>query len=57
MDAERVRAVKRFITMRLDPVLLAWVDAQAKVEGSTRTALVEEGLRLVREDRLAGGRP
>jgi len=52
MEAGRVKAVKRFITMRLDPVLLAWVDAQARVEGTTRTGLVEEGLRLVREDRL-----
>jgi hypothetical protein len=41
---------RRRVDFRLDPELLDWADAYARERGSTRTEVVEAGLRSLRED-------
>jgi hypothetical protein len=45
---------RRRVDLRLDRELVDWADAYARSRGSTRTEVVEAGLRSLREDARAG---
>jgi hypothetical protein len=45
---------RRRVDLRLDRELVDWADGYARSRGSTRTEVVEAGLRSLREDARAG---